>query len=127
MSGAGETADAATSDVIRVEIEKTPDGLVKVARPGHVVARASQSLGDMVAGIRPVAQSFVDSSRGMAHAPDEIGVEFGLSLSLLAEADVVISRTAAQADFKVSLTWYRPCGDADTGTGTAGPSAFPAS
>ncbi|GAA0420823.1 CU044_2847 family protein [Streptomyces luteireticuli] len=96
-------------DVVKVEIEEVGEGLVQVARPGRVVARASRSLGEMLAGIRPVAEHFVEGFRSMADAPDEIGVEFGVSLS--AEADVVISSTAAQANFKVSLTWNRPPAD----------------
>ncbi|MFI9272913.1 CU044_2847 family protein [Kitasatospora sp. NPDC052896] len=99
------------SDVVKVEIERAADGLVQVARPSQVVARATRSMGDMLAGIRPVAQDFVEGFRGMVHAPDEISVEFGLSLS--AEADVVISSTAAQANFKVSLTWHRPAEESD--------------
>ncbi|CAM5351823.1 CU044_2847 family protein [Streptomyces tanashiensis] len=106
-------------DVVRVEIVETgEDGLVRVARPGQVMARASRSLGEMVTGIRPVAQSFVDGFRGMVHAPDELSLEFGLSLS--AEADVVISSTAAQANFKISLTWNRPPSD-----GSASPVSNP--
>jgi hypothetical protein len=107
VSVVGEAADA-----VKVEIEETADGLVKVAGPGRVVARASQSLGDMLAGVRPVAQNFVDGFHGMANPPDEISVEFGLSVS--AEADVVISRTAAQANFKVSLTWHGHPSDASS-------------
>ncbi|MGW4896442.1 CU044_2847 family protein [Kitasatospora sp. NPDC004240] len=105
-------------DVVRVEIEQAAEGLVQVARPGQVVARATRSMGDMLAAVRPVAQDFVDGFRGMVHGPDEIGIEFGLSLS--AEADVVITSTAAQANFKVSLTWHRArAGDAGDGAGTA--------
>ncbi|MEV6672168.1 CU044_2847 family protein [Streptomyces sp. NPDC051162] len=107
------------ADVVKVEIVEVGEGLVQVARPGRIVARATQSLGDMLAGIRPVAQHFVEGFRSMAMAPDEIAIEFGVSLS--AEADVVISSTAAQANFKVSLTWQRPpTDDADsTATGPA--------
>ncbi|MET8630488.1 CU044_2847 family protein [Kitasatospora sp. NPDC004669] len=94
---------------MRVEIEQVAEGLVQVARPGQVVARATRSLGEMLAGVRPVAQNFVDGFRGMVNAPDEIGIEFGLSLS--AEADVVISSTSAEANFKVSLTWRRTPAD----------------
>lgn len=100
------------ADVVKVEIVEVGEGLVQVARPGRIVARATQSLGDMLAGVRPVAEHFVEGFRSMAHAPDEIAIEFGVSLS--AEADVVISSTAAQANFKVSLTWQRPpTGDRD--------------
>ncbi|MER6255214.1 CU044_2847 family protein [Streptomyces sp. NPDC001584] len=112
-------------DVVRVEVVETgEDGLVRVARPGQVMARASRSLGEMVTGIRPVAQSFVDGFRGMAQAPDELNLEFGLSVS--AEADVVISSTAAEANFKISLTWTRSPSDGPAAGPTAGPAADPA-
>lgn len=111
------TRDAARGDeIIKVAIEAAePEGLIQVARPGQVVARAGRSLGELVAGVRPVAQNFVEGFRSMAQAPDEITVEFGLSLS--AEADVVISSTSAQANFKVSLTWKNDA------PGSAGPAA----
>ncbi|MFC9247407.1 CU044_2847 family protein [Streptomyces sp. NPDC057136] len=113
VSGTGEGAGSALPDAsgtVKVQIDETSDGLVQVARPGQVVARATRSLSDMLAGIRPVAENFVDGFRDMERQPDEIGVEFGLSLS--AEADVVISRTTGQANFKVTLTWRnQPSGD----------------
>ncbi len=97
------------AQTVAVEVDQVEDGLVKVARPGEVMARAGRSLGEMVAGIRPVAENFVRGFRGMVHAPDEIGVEFGLSLS--AKADVIITSTAAQANFKVTLKWHRQPSD----------------
>lgn len=103
-----DRADGLTQ-TIAVEIDQVEDGLVTVARPGEVVARAARSLGEMVAGIRPVAEHFVRGFRGMSEAPDEIGLEFGISLS--AKAEVIISSVAAQANFKVTLKW-RP-GSAD--------------
>ncbi|MGW5275023.1 CU044_2847 family protein [Streptomyces sp. NPDC004044] len=109
VAGAGGAAGAAPQDrtgTVPVEIEEVPDGLVEVAGPGRVVARATRSLNDMLIGIRPVAENFVNTFRDMPDGPDEIGVEFGLSLS--AEADVVISRTTGQANFTVTLTWRRP-------------------
>ncbi|MFB7253982.1 CU044_2847 family protein [Streptomyces nojiriensis] len=112
-------------DVVLVEVVETgEDGLVRVARPGQVMARASRSLGEMVTGIRPVAQSFVDGFRGMAQAPDELNLEFGLSIS--AEADVVISSTAAEANFKISLTWTRSPSDGPAAVPAAAPATDPA-
>ncbi|MGZ9934736.1 CU044_2847 family protein [Streptomyces sp. NC-S4] len=116
---------AGPQDVVRVEVVATgEDGLVRVARPGQVMARASRTLGEMVTGIRPVAQSFVDGFRGMAQAPDELNLEFGLSVS--AEADVVISSTAAEANFKISLTWTRSPSDGPPPGAAAGPPPGPA-
>ncbi|MDX2939088.1 CU044_2847 family protein [Streptomyces ipomoeae] len=104
------------SELVKVQVEADGDGLVRVARPGQVVARATRSLGEMVAAVRPVAQNFVDGFRGMASRPDEITVEFGLTLS--AEADVVISSTAAQANFNVTLVWHKPPADSSAAATT---------
>jgi hypothetical protein len=92
--------------VVKVEVSEPVDGLVTAARPGQVVARAARSMEDMLAGVRPIAQSFVDSFGEMARAPEEIKVEFGLSLSI--DADLIITSTAAEAAFSVSLTWKNP-------------------
>ncbi|MET7510003.1 CU044_2847 family protein [Streptomyces albidoflavus] len=113
VSGAGGaggdgpgSGSADATGVVKIEIDEVTDGLVQVARPGQVVARATRPLKEMLAGIRPVAENFVEGFRDMAQRPDEIVVEFGLSVS--AEADVVISRTSGQANFQVTLTWSGP-------------------
>ncbi|MFI0713748.1 CU044_2847 family protein [Streptomyces inhibens] len=100
LDGSGDGAD----QVVKVEVQEQPsDGLVKVSRPGQVVARATRSMGEMLSGVRPVAQQLVNTFGEMARGPQEITVEFGLSLS--AEADIVISSSTAQAHFTVVLKW----------------------
>ena len=94
------------AQTVSVEIEQAADGLVDVGRAGQVVDRATRSLGEMLAGIRPVAESFLGEFAGMASVPDEMSLEYGLSLS--ADANLVIATTAAQANFKVTLTWRTP-------------------
>ncbi|MFV0131177.1 CU044_2847 family protein [Streptomyces sp. HMX112] len=95
--GSGET--------IRVQIREEEENLVRVGRGGRPVVRAERTFGQMLETVRPVAESFVGRFRGLANAPDEITLEFGVSLS--AEADVVIASTATAANFSVSLTWNR--------------------
>lgn len=105
-----------SDETVRVQIREVDEALVRVGRGGRTVARAERTLGQMLDTVRPVAESFVGRFSGMAQAPDEITLEFGVSLS--AEADVVIASTATAANFSVSLTWNRrdtPAADADTG------------
>lgn len=92
-------------ETIRVQIREVDESLVRVGRGGRSVARAQRSFGEMLDTVRPVAESFVGRFRGLANAPDEITLEFGVSLS--AEADVVIASTATAANFSVTLTWNR--------------------
>lgn len=106
---------AAGDQTVRVQIREVDEALVRVGRGGRTVARAERTLGQMLDTVRPVAESFVGRFSDMAQAPDEITLEFGVSLS--AEADVVIASTATAANFSVTLTWNRrdrPGTDADT-------------
>ena len=89
--------------VVLMAVAELDEGLVRAARPGKVVARASRSLEDMLQGLRPVAESFVQQFGEMTRVPKEIRVEFGVTLS--AQADVVIASTATEATFSVSLMW----------------------
>ncbi|MFD3610864.1 CU044_2847 family protein [Streptomyces atroolivaceus] len=111
----GNAAGDASDQTVRVQIREVDEALVRVGRGGRTVARAERTLGQMLDTVRPVAESFVGRFSGMAQAPDEITLEFGVSLS--AEADVVIASTATAANFSVTLTWNRsdrPGTDADT-------------
>ncbi|ATL31447.1 CU044_2847 family protein [Streptomyces formicae] len=92
-------------DVVRVQVNEVDESLVRVGRGGRAVARAEQSLGQVLDVVRPVADTFVARCREMAHPPDEATVEFGVSLS--ADAKVVIAGTSAAANFSVSMTWHR--------------------
>ncbi|SCF67268.1 CU044_2847 family protein [Streptomyces sp. Ncost-T10-10d] len=108
-----------SNESVRVQIREVDETLVRVGRGGRSIARAERSLGQMLDTVRPVAESFVGRFRGLANAPDEITLEFGVSLS--AEADVVIASTATAANFSVSLTWNRSDArdsNGDTATGS---------
>ncbi|MFJ8045894.1 CU044_2847 family protein [Kitasatospora sp. NPDC096147] len=92
-----------SDEVVRVQIREVDQSLVRVGRASGSVIRASRTFGEMVDGIRPIADSFVGRLSGLVHRPDEITLEFGVSLS--AEAGVVIASTATEANFSVTLTW----------------------
>ncbi|MCX5197446.1 CU044_2847 family protein [Streptomyces sp. NBC_00249] len=95
-----------TDGMLRVQIREVDGSLERVGRGSGSVARASRTFGEMIDGIRPVADSFVGRLSGLVHRPDEITLEFGVSLS--AEADVVIASTSTEANFSVTLTWNSP-------------------
>ncbi|KQV20906.1 MULTISPECIES: CU044_2847 family protein [unclassified Kitasatospora] len=96
---------------VKVEISVEDDGLVQVSRPERLARRAARSLGEMLADIRPVAEEFVTGLGSMTQRPDEVSLEFGLTMS--AEADLVISSAAAEANFTVSMTWHPSRGDTE--------------
>ncbi|MFD3921529.1 CU044_2847 family protein [Streptomyces sp. NPDC058595] len=109
--------DEGGEEVIRVQIREVDESVVRVGR-GRSVARAGRSLGQMLDTVRPVAESFVGRFQELAVPPDEMTLEFGVSLS--AGADVVIASTATTANFTVSLSWSRRDTADSTGNNSQG-------
>ncbi|MGW5877243.1 CU044_2847 family protein [Nocardiopsis terrae] len=95
--------DDGGAETVLVQIVGVDESLVRVGRGDRSLARAKRSFGQMLDTVRPVAENFVGRFKDMADAPDEIALEFGISLS--AEADVVIASTTTEANFSVSLKW----------------------
>jgi NTP-dependent ternary system trypsin peptidase co-occuring protein len=68
-----------------------------------VTERARCTFEDAVQRVEPAAQAIITRLRGMAQAPDEVQIEFGLDLH--AEAGAFIAAAAAAANFKIPMTW----------------------
>lgn len=101
------TADGGQS--IFVQVEDSAAGPVTRGIGAQSVAiRASQTFEDAIGCVRPAAEAIVAQLRSLAAAPDEVEVEFGLTLS--AGAGAFIAAASTEANFKVSLTWHRPTG-----------------
>lgn len=97
-------------DMVRVQVDETDESVVRVGRGSRAVARAEESLDQMLDVVRPVADAFVGRCRDMVRQPDEATLEFGMSLS--ADAKVLIAGSSAAANFSVSLTWHNSGADA---------------
>jgi hypothetical protein len=91
---------------IFVEVEDSAAGPVTRGIGSQSIAtRASQTFEEAIGRVRPAAEAIVAQLRGLASAPDEVAVEFGLALS--AQAGAFIAAAGTEANFKVSLTWRR--------------------
>ncbi|MHB9755682.1 CU044_2847 family protein [Streptomyces sp. BYX5S] len=101
-------------DVVRVQVDVVDDSVVRVGRGSRAMARAEDSLDQMLDAVRPVANAFVGRCRDMVRPPDEATLEFGMSLS--ADAKVLIAGSSAAANFSVSLTWNNTGTDTQTST-----------
>ncbi|MGH4022089.1 MAG: CU044_2847 family protein [Pseudonocardiaceae bacterium] len=73
------------------------------ARPGEVVARARQTLEQALDQIKPALRAVHE--RLVAVSPDEVSVEFGLTLG--AETGVVVAKGTSEMHFAVTLAWKR--------------------
>ncbi|MFC9700963.1 MULTISPECIES: CU044_2847 family protein [unclassified Streptomyces] len=88
---------------VLVRIRETDDAVTRVGRGTRAAVQATRTLDQMLDAVRPVAESFVSRFTQMENPPDEIGLEFGISLT--AGADVVIATTGTEANFTVTLNW----------------------
>lgn len=73
-----------------------------------VAERADETFEHAAAAVTPAAQSLIDHLRSINHPPEEICIEFGVQLS--AQTGAFIASAAAQANFKVSMTWRSVAG-----------------
>jgi hypothetical protein len=85
--------------------EPLPAGVVKAARPGEVIKKAGQTFEQALDKIKPAASIIISRLRGLADPPDEIEVEFGLTLN--AEAGAFVAAAGAEANYTVTLIWKR--------------------
>ncbi len=70
-----------------------------------LVEKADKTFEDATAALTPAARSLIARFRSIDDAPDEVGIEFGVQLS--AQTGAFIASVAAEANFKVSMTWRR--------------------
>jgi Trypsin-co-occurring domain 1 len=93
-----------------VQVEDSAAGPVTrgIGSAQSITIRASQTFEDAISRVRPAAETIVAQLRSLAAAPDEVEVEFGLTLS--AEAGAFIAAASTEANFKLTLTWRRPDG-----------------
>jgi Trypsin-co-occurring domain 1 len=88
-----EVKEFSTEDVTRGLTDK----------PREIAERATKSFEDATSSLTPAAQSLIARFRGLKNPPNEISLEFGVQLST--EAGAFVASVAAEANFKVALTW----------------------
>jgi Trypsin-co-occurring domain 1 len=75
-----------------------------LAKDGAGLAeRADKTFEEATAAVTPAARSLIARLREMDDPPHEIGIEFGVQLS--AQTGAFIASIAAEANFKVTMTW----------------------
>jgi Trypsin-co-occurring domain 1 len=93
---------------VLVEVDEPPDGPVMRGLSkdrSALVEQADRTFEDATAAVIPAARSLAARLRSAADSPDEVGIEFGVQLS--AQTGAFIASVAAEANFKVSVTWRR--------------------
>ena len=79
----------------------TEDDAGFVASDG--LEQAHQTFEAALSHLGPVMEAVTSQIRRLSSRPDEVGVELGVTLK--AEAGILIAKTAAEGNIKVSLKW----------------------
>jgi len=98
-------AGGGQSIIVQVEDSAADPVTRGIGGAQSITTRASQTFEDAISRVRPAAEAIVAQLRSLAAAPDEVEVEFGLTLS--AEAGAFIAAASTEANFKLTLTWRR--------------------
>jgi Trypsin-co-occurring domain 1 len=94
----GGTISFAVDDVTGV-------GPERVSREnGTVVAKLDEPLDKAIASARPATETIFNTFRGLS--PDELTIEFGLSVD--AQAGAVIAKAGIGAHFNITMRWAPP-------------------
>jgi hypothetical protein len=97
-----------TDDGSSILVEVDDQGGGRVTRGGRAVdavVDAGSSLEQALAGLGPAIKGIVTQLRAAADWPDEVEIAFGVKLSV--DANAIIARTGAEANFTISLRWSR--------------------
>jgi hypothetical protein len=86
---------------VTVEVEDGPT--VRGGRSDGLARQSGRSLEDAVAQVTPAVSAIVERFRTGEAAPHQIDLELGVKLS--AEVGAIISRTAGEANIKLTLRW----------------------
>ncbi len=70
-----------------------------------IIERTDKTFEEATAAVTPAARSILARLRSIDDPPDQVGIEFGVQLS--AHTGAFIASVAAEANFKVSMTWQR--------------------
>ena len=96
--------DLADGGSVLVETASVDSGPVtRGGRAGDLITDAGATLDSALDQLGPVVKGVVTRLREAADWPDEVTVEFSIKLS--ADANVIIARTAGEANFKISMHW----------------------
>jgi hypothetical protein len=90
---------------VEAEADSLRGEVTRGMRPGELAGEAGQTLEAALARVQPAAVAIVDRLRALADAPEEIEVEFGITLS--AEVGAFVAKASGDANFRVSLRWKR--------------------
>jgi hypothetical protein len=104
-SGSGEQVPEEDADgqVVLVDFPPTRGVRQVSLGPADLVRRSEDAVNAAMGAIRSMAQRVDDAVGGLSRRPDEVEVEFGITLD--AESGALIAKAGVGASLTVRLTW----------------------
>jgi hypothetical protein len=89
-------------EAVYLEVEEQEMGLQHAGGDERVAPRTLEEALDR---IRPIANAVIQKINSIDIVPDELEVKFGIKLS--ADANIIVSKTSAEANFEFKLVWKK--------------------
>ena len=99
---------------IVVEVDDAVAGTQRASRAGEVAAQVKETFEAALAPVAPAAEALLGRLGDLSKQPEEITVQFGVKLT--GKLNAIISSTAGEANFAVTVKWKptpAPSADAD--------------
>jgi hypothetical protein len=93
------------SILVQVKEPLSEGRVVKAASAGEVIEKAEQTFEEALDRVKPAAGAIINKLRELTDPPDEIEVEFGLTMN--AKAGAFVASAGVEANYAVTLTWKR--------------------
>lgn len=94
-------------DIIEVEVEpRNLEGVELAAQNPEGPDTAAFSLSASLGRVMPAISTMLASLRNAHHAPDEIGMELGLTIG--GETGIIFTKGTAEANFVLTMAWKKP-------------------
>ena len=92
-------------DTVLIEVSEQERGGMGVAGvgTGGVIKTAEHAFDNVLQTVESTAKAVAQSGRNLDPRPDEIAVEYGVSVK--ADGKAFIASVGAEASFKIALTW----------------------
>ncbi|HZN17566.1 MAG TPA: CU044_2847 family protein [Micromonosporaceae bacterium] len=92
---------------IEVEVDRRDlEGVDLASDDGDGAARAPFSLSASLGKVMPAINTILTRLRSAEQAPDEIGMQLGLTVG--GETGLIFTKGTAEANFTLTVTWRKP-------------------
>jgi hypothetical protein len=90
---------------VSVEVDDEPTVARRGLNPTDVTEKASSTFEGALSTVKPAVLAIASTFRGLADAPEEVEVEFGIKFS--GQAGAIIASAETEAHFQMRMVWKR--------------------